>query len=289
MKVSDKTLYILAVLALVRLSIAASTAVNLSDPNRVSGIAPTTIGGTGVATAAANTVFAGPTFGAAAAPSFKAFATVMGAIPTNRRFAFIGATGSATGGFQDISTTAGTVTQNVSSSGSPPNTQFATNTTDANVASESGNLNNVVGKNLFYEGVIKLSSTATRRTWIGFTDQTAATMGASDNPAGNYAALRHSTAAADTNFQCITKDATTQTVTDSGVAATTNIQKITIIETAGVSFTFLINDAVACTNVTHLPTTATPLRYFQSVTCVVCTPTAQNFQRAQVVMLEDIP
>lgn len=48
------------------------------------------------------------------------------------------------------------------------------------------------------------------RLFAGFTDQTAATMLASDNPAGNYFGIQFSTARGDPRIQCVSKDGTTQ-------------------------------------------------------------------------------
>lgn len=63
------------------------------------------------------------------------------------------------------------------------------------------------------------NSTTGSRLWFGLTDQSNATMVGSDNPAGNYAGIQFSgvrdTAPAD--FKFITKNNTTQHVTDTGV------------------------------------------------------------------------
>jgi hypothetical protein len=62
-----------------------------------------------------------------------------------------------------------------------------------------------------------------QRFWFGFTDQTGATLIASDNPAGNLAGLWYcndSAAGCDadsTTFQCVVKDGTTRNRVDSGV------------------------------------------------------------------------
>lgn len=99
--------------------------------------------------------------------------------------------------------------------------------------------------------------------WLGFTDQTAATMAAGANPAGNYAAFRFVNGT-DTHFQCVTKDGTTQTVTDSGVApsagfwASTSSNVFQIISNDGVpNVQFYINGTLVATNTTHLPTSGT--------------------------------
>jgi hypothetical protein len=69
---------------------------------------------------------------------------------------------------------------------------------------------------------------ADRRFFIGFTDQTGATMLAGDDPAGNWAGFafcNDAGAACDadqTNFQCVLKDGTTRNRIDSGVVAATD-------------------------------------------------------------------
>lgn len=64
-------------------------------------------------------------------------------------------------------------------------------------------------------------ATTSVRGFIGYTDQTAATMLAADNPAGNYVGLSYSSARGDTTWKIATKDGTTQTLTDTTVARNT--------------------------------------------------------------------
>lgn len=261
------------------LTIAAVSQVNLTRD--VLGLLPVANGGTGVATASANYIFAGPLSGAAAAPSFKTFASAMGAVPlpNTRRWTLVQATGSTTLGTGDIFTQGGTIANAAASATAPSVTQFTTTTTNANVASETGNLNYVVGRTLYRQDYRILSTTTTRRDWWGLSDQTVATMGAADDPAGNYAAFLYSSVVG-ANFMCVTKDNATQSSVSSGVAADTSLHYFEILENPGVSFLFYIDGVLVRTAIVNLPTTATPLRYVSTVTCVVCTPTTQNFKRA---------
>jgi len=65
----------------------------------VSGLLPVANGGTGVATATANTIFAGPTTGAAAAPSFRALVVAdIPALTTGSSILY----GNGTGGFSNV-------------------------------------------------------------------------------------------------------------------------------------------------------------------------------------------
>jgi hypothetical protein len=103
--------------------------------------------------------------------------------------------------------------------------------------------------------------------WLGFTDQTLATMVAGINPAGNYACFRYA-GGTDTNFQCITKDGTTQTVIDSGVKPSAGF----LAASSGLLFQIVCNDSVpnvqfyiggtlVATSTTHLPTSGTALQF----------------------------
>ena len=103
-----------------------------------------------------------------------------------------------------------------------------------------------------------------RRDWIGLTDQTAATMFAADDPAGNYAAFRFSTTT-ETTWKCVTKDNTTQNVVDSAVTVSAETQYALEIEfnDATPSVTFRINGSSVCSSpiTTNLPADGTNLRW----------------------------
>ena len=110
-------------------------------------------------------------------------------------------------------------------------------------------------------------TTDVTRVWLGFTDQTIATMCAGTNPAGNYACFRY-VSGTDTHFQCITKDGTTQNVIDSGVTpsagylAGTTPYNFSIVSVDGTpSVLFYINGSLVATSTSHLPTAGTPLRW----------------------------
>jgi hypothetical protein len=63
----------------------------------------------------------------------------------------------------------------------------------------------------------KIESSNSIRLFIGFTDQTAATMIASDNPPGNYFGLQFSSSRLDTRFEVVNKNGITQSILDSGL------------------------------------------------------------------------
>jgi hypothetical protein len=127
----------------------------------------------------------------------------------------------------------------------------------------SGNLNYNTVKNVFWTFLGVPGRSTNEVLWFGMSDQSATTMGNSSNPAGNYASFRYSTPAGDTHYQCITKDATTQTIVDSGITPVGYLDStgggvnfsINLIGngTANTSAVFYINGAIVCTITTHLP------------------------------------
>lgn len=61
---------------------------------------------------------------------------------------------------------------------------------------------------------------------------------------------------ADTNYFCVTRSASTQTRTDSGIAVTTNFTELSRVVTA-TSVLFYINGVLVCTHTTNIPTVFT--------------------------------
>ncbi len=280
-EVTRRTAYFAALLILMLLSLAASTAINLSDTNRTSGLLPQARGGTGAATTAAGTVFGRSYLAGTGAPSFIA-SSLAGSVPfpSIGRFTIENATGTTSTIYGDTFTFVCSVGTNAAATSTLPSyAQCATSTVNGNVASISGNTNYVVGRNLRWQKHYALSSTVTRRDWWGLTNQTSATMGASDDPAGYYASFGYSTSRGGTDYDCITKDNVTQELKNSGITVDTNFHQFEIVETVGVNFLFYIDGALVCTNNTNLPASGTPLRYSDSTTCLTCTPTAVNFKR----------
>lgn len=154
--------------------------------------------------------------------------------------------------------TGGGTTATAPTSTEPLTIDRDTGTSNANICIQSNLAQYMSGKGLSYQGYHILSSTSEIRWWHGFVQNIDSTMAGSDNPGGDYAAFRYSNGtggAGDTNYQCITKDNTTQTVTDSGVAADTSGHLFAIIENPGTSYKFYIDGVLKCTNATHLPRT----------------------------------
>tara|TARA_R110000824_G_scaffold7514_6_gene34029 strand:+ start:4865 stop:5605 length:741 start_codon:yes stop_codon:yes gene_type:complete len=83
-----------------------------------------------------------------------------------------------------------------------------------------------------------LNQLATLRMWQGFFDQNGTNVVNTDDPDGDYAAIRYSTNASDTTWKYITSADDTSTVTDSGIAPVADqIYHLEIeFETTGVRF-----------------------------------------------------
>ena len=95
------------------------------------------------------------------------------------------------------------------------------------------------------------------------TQATIATMLASANPAGNYAAFRFDTSASDAVFQCITKDASTQNIVSSGVAPVTGTSArfAIVYDNVNSKVQFYINSVLVATSSAHLPTNTANLLF----------------------------
>lgn len=297
-----RTRLILALaLALVPFTMAAQTLIDLAL--QVKGILPVANGGTGVATTSAGTFFGRNIYQGAGEPSFISFSLLNGVVTipsAGTRVAINVATGSGAVASGETFTAVGTASDIPGSTSTAPARQLATSTTNGNVASTSSNLNYLTGKHLIAESRFKLSATSKRRDWLVFTDQTAATMGGSDNPAGNYVGLWYCNDAASTNcqkagvdfdattFWCVSKDGTTQSLADSSVSTITSLHLMTIVEdTVTPAYDIFIDGSSVCHITTHLPTATTVTRYVESTTCTQCTPTAQNFQFQGLALVMD--
>ncbi|SRR5712692_7255757 len=129
-----------------------------------------------------------------------------------------------------------------------------------------------VGRNTVCSMFISLGEvTIAGRSWLGLSDFTnLATQPTTDNPAGNYAAVRFSKVASlDTTFKFITKDNTTQNIVDTGITPVANTEYRFIITDAGSSWTLTDNttglNTVVATSSANLPLAGTNLGMFVDV------------------------
>lgn len=124
------------------------------------------------------------------------------------------------------------------------------------------------GNNLYWCAYIwnKNADLTNQRMWVGLTGINGGnntTNYNSDTPGNTdkIAMFRFSSVAGDTNWQCVTGDASAQTVTDSGVAAdVANPHVFEVRQNDGVNVQFYIDGTLVATNTTHLPMTGGPNR-----------------------------
>lgn len=134
-----------------------------------------------------------------------------------------------------------------------------------------GNTMWLTGKALHFQSYGAITQvaggTASARVFLGISDQTSTTMVGADDPAGNYAGFQWLTgggSGADGNFKCISKDNTTQQVTDSGVAGNgygtsyaSRVGRHFDVVDEGSTYKFYIDGVLKCTHSTHVPTSGT--------------------------------
>lgn len=117
-----------------------------------------------------------------------------------------------------------------------------------------------VGNYIRWSGRVKLIDTGGSGTLIwyfGVGDQSSIS-DAGSSPTGNFAAFRYKSST-DSNFMCASRDGTTESADDSGVAYDTSLHTFDIVETPGVNFKYYIDGVLKCTKTTNLPTSATIL------------------------------
>lgn len=162
--------------------------------------------------------------------------------------------------------TAGTAGTAVAATTTEPGMlNYATTATINTVNHVSGNTNYNTSNNIVYQSYVAIPVNTVVRVWVGTSNQTAATMSASANPAGYYAAFRYDTVAGDVNYQCITKNNVAQNIIDSGIAPGTVGHKLEIIESL-TEVVFRIDGVRVCRSTTNLPAANTMMRYTNTVT-----------------------
>jgi len=165
----------------------------------------------------------------------------------------------------DIVTASGTASAVTATTSAPPMINYATNNTNGNIAGINGNTNYNSSNNPGFQTYIQLPNTSNVRIWSGFTNQTRATIGGSNNPAGDIAAFRYDTATDGTTWRCVTKNNSTINVQNSGVTVGTAGVKLEIILSSG-NVAFKIDGVEVCNNTANLPRANQMLRYVNSIT-----------------------
>lgn len=154
-----------------------------------------------------------------------------------------------------LASSGGTAT--AGANGKLPFSQFLTSTVLNNVASGTGSgLGQTYG--IPYRLTtfqIHLGQTTNCRVFFGIGSATGSNW-TSDTPSNDAYGFRFSTNVPDTNWQCVNNGGGSNTVTDSGVAATTN-QLIFAVEAIGsTKINFYINRVLVKTNSNNLPRTS---------------------------------
>jgi hypothetical protein len=213
--------------------------------------------------------------------------------PNTKRWAYFVADGTAglpaVNMIGDKASSTGTGT----TSGAAATTTLPTRITLATAATTSGATNfsanaasYVFGRNLRLQTYERLVTYTAIRLFMGITDsdlhlQTTA------NPTGNYAIFRADKSVPDTNYQCITKDGTTQNVIDSGVAIDTNFHRFEIICNDSVpNVKFYIDGNLVATSIVHTPTAAA-LGFFQICSNKTSGSVAENQEIAWLYIESD--
>lgn len=185
------------------------------------------------------------------------------------RFVINSGTGATFTGVGDSATIAAFAGAQVAVAGDatgPPGVIMPTAATTTTMATVSGNLNFRTGKNCESAVWAGVTNTATAFTfWHQLTDQ-AASVVTGTNPNGNYAGFRYNSTG-DTTFKFITKDNSTQTITDTLVALGNSFHTFWFFEDVPNSrWIGYIDGLPVATNSTHLPSATTYLRYVVSAT-----------------------
>lgn len=172
------------------------------------------------------------------------------------------------GGLHKGVTTTGTLAQTSSATGQY--TQFTSGTTSGNEAGVE--TTNALVRRTYRTWLLtkfSLPSIANIRMFIGFTDQSLATMVSADDPAGNYVGIQFSSDRGDTTWQHVKKNGTTQTKTDTTITADTAVWNTRVFAYAGGIIVQLFNSTFVhqklTAYITSNPATATQFRYVAGI------------------------
>jgi len=275
-----KLSFVLSGLLAALLGIAASTSINVAT--QVMGLLAVANGGTGVTTANAGTVFAGPTSGSGA-PSFRTLTLPDAAgapKPEIKRWAYViesGTTMQYAGEGNNNQYGSGTDTDNLATTTDPAYHQCQAGSTSGNNCrwNSSNSVSNpkiwVSGLNIYFQEYAALQTAAgssgdNERVWFCLTDQDSNTHQSTDTPAGNYACFRYSAATDGGVWKGVTKDGTTQS-TCSSAAVDTSYHKFEFTFDDSVpNVTFTVDGGSSCTISSHLPTSGTAMQFINAIT-----------------------
>lgn len=227
---------------------AASTAVNLSDTNRTSGLLPIVRAGTGSATTSPNFILSGPLSGGAAAYSFKIVPTSTTGfmpLPLGNSTAICEAVGSAMTCMGDVADSSGSDT--LATSTLPSFTSATSDTTGAGCGTllTSASTSWYSGRNLTFTAHVAIDSTSGVRDYFGLVNGGNLFCGSQTNIANAIAVIRFSSTTPDTTFiGQVTDGVGTNVVTcNTGVSANTSFHDFKIFfDNANSQVSFFVDD-----------------------------------------------
>lgn len=171
--------------------------------------------------------------------------------PNTKRVAYCPYIGSGTAlsCFGDVVATTGTGSASAASNTQGIALNITTSTLNANYGLVSGNQNYRTGNGIVFQTSLLMPDTAaSRRVWIGLTNNTTATQMGSDTPGADFAAFRW-TSASETTFKCVSSDTTTQTVTNSAITVDTSLHEFEIdLNALKTQVVFYIDGVAVCTH-----------------------------------------
>lgn len=165
--------------------------------------------------------------------------------------------------------TTGTITAGNSTDGAFVDYATAA-TTDADAGVASAASIRLIDNKFFGWVAFQMQTTATVRSFCGFTSTSAiaTTLGADDVAGQRMAGMQFSTNRGDTNFQFMTDDNTTQTLTSTGIAVDTNMHFLMIDGTSGNSIVYTLYNSSGVVQATSTQTTNLPVATSSfSLTC----------------------
>jgi hypothetical protein len=127
------------------------------------------------------------------------------------------------------------------------------------------------------------ASTATIREWRGWTSADLSAV-ATNPTSGHIAAFRFDSALDSTNWQCVTCNNSSSTITDSGIAYSTGTSyRMRIVLVAGTSVKFYINDSLVATVTLTMPGNTTKMGFQAGVTTLTTATRRIDINRIAVL------
>lgn len=159
------------------------------------------------------------------------------------------------------STTSGTISAVATGNGTLQGANYATNASANTDAAWNNNLLWNISHRIQAQFAVELVNFANQRTYCGFSSLAFVGGGGlvrSDTPATDGIFFRASTTAGDVNWQACSKDGTTQTTTNTGIAIATSTKYLLgfSVNSTGTAVDYYINEVLVASHSTNLPRTS---------------------------------